>query len=390
MFIPEGFSFGAIASGIKKKGFDLGLIYAEKPALGVGVFTTNLVKAAPVLLGQEVLTRNNKFRAIIVNSGCANACTGEAGLLDAKEISSYLAQKLNCSPEEILPASTGVIGERLPKEKIIKAIPSLIEKLSPERYQDFAKAIMTTDAFPKIASRQIEISGVKINILGIAKGAGMIAPNMATMLAFLLTDISLPQERLAKILKAVVNKTFNRITVDGDTSTNDTVYLMASGQKKEVEKKDMTTFEKALYEVCYELASFIVKDGEGATKLVKISVTNAKSEEKALKMAKTIANSLLVKTALFGEDPNWGRFLAAMGRAGVNFDPNKVDIYVNKIKIVENGLGIGKENENKAHLEMKKPNFSITIDLKEGDYKAYYLTCDLSYDYVKINAEYRT
>ncbi|OAG28774.1 hypothetical protein TH606_00435 [Thermodesulfatator autotrophicus] len=388
--MPEGFSFSAVASGIKKEALDLGLIYAEKPVQGAGVFTSNLVKAAPVLLAQGLLAKRNAFRAILVNSGCANACTGEEGLNDAQEISSYLAQKLNCLPEEILPASTGVIGERLPKEKIIEAIPPLIEGLSPDKYQDFAKAIMTTDAFPKIASRQIEISGEKINILGIAKGAGMIAPNMATMLAFLLTDTSLAQDKIYKILKDTVDKTFNRITVDGDTSTNDTVYLLASGYKKKIEDRNIDSFKKALYEVCYELASFIVKDGEGATKLVKIKIINAENENRAVKIAQTVANSLLVKTAFFGEDPNWGRFLAAMGRAGINFDPNKVDIYINEIKIVENGLGTGKESENRAHLEMKKPNFVVTIDLKQGRAEAQYLTCDLSYDYVKINAEYRT
>jgi len=298
---------------------------------------------------------------------------------------------LGCNLTNILPASTGVIGERLPKDKIINSLPNLCANLSTDGVEQFARAIMTTDAFPKIASRKINIPSGEITILGIAKGAGMICPNMATMLAFILTDAELSPVFLKETLKKNVALTFNRISVDGDTSTNDTVYMMANAISGKIDtQEDQKLFDQACYEICYELAKFIVKDGEGATKLVQIKVINADNEEKALIIAKTIANSLLSKTAFFGEDPNWGRFLAAMGRAGVSFNPEKTDIYINQIKIVANGLGQGKEQEKLAHQEMTKNEFTLTIDLKEGNASAEYLTCDLSYDYVKINAEYRT
>ncbi|NPA49369.1 MAG: bifunctional glutamate N-acetyltransferase/amino-acid acetyltransferase ArgJ [Thermodesulfobacteria bacterium] len=392
MEIPRGFLFNALAAGIKKEGLDLGLIWSEKEAVAAATFTQNVVKAAPVILGHTFLEHGKRARAILVNSGCANACTGEDGLKDAEEILGALASITGTPVETILPASTGVIGERLPVNSIKERLGELFSGLSPEKYEPFARAMMTTDTFPKIVSRRLALpSGLEGTILGFAKGAGMIAPNMATMLAFVLTDLGGEKTFLQKTLQKAVEFSFNRITVDGDTSTNDTVYLLANGLQGEMSgHQDQETFEEALQELCQELARLIVKDGEGATKLVRVRLEGARTEAEALTLAKTVANSLLVKTAFFGEDPNWGRILAAMGRAGINFDPYQVDIYINQIQIVKNGLGKGKEAEGLAHQEMKKPEFILTIKLKEGNSSAEVLTCDLSYEYVKINAEYRT
>lgn len=392
MELPRGYLFNGLFSGIKKTGLDLGLIWSEKGAQAAGVFTENLVKAAPVLLGRDFLEKGLLIKGILVNSGCANACTGEAGLKDAHEILKDLALIADTAPEAILPASTGVIGERLPVESIKSRLRKLWEGLSPERYDLLAQAMMTTDTFPKIVSRSFTLSsGKRGTLLGFAKGAGMIAPHMATMLAFVLSDVEVERDFLQESLKEAVEVSFNRITVDGDTSTNDTVYLLANGLSGKIEtSKDKQIFQKELLKVCSELARLIVKDGEGATKLVKVKVEGLRTEREALILAKTIANSLLVKTAFFGEDPNWGRILAAMGRSGVEFDPYEVDIFVNEIQIVERGLGKGKEWEEEAHKEMKAPEFVLTIRLREGNSSAEVLTCDLSYEYVKINAEYRT
>ncbi len=391
MELPRGFLFNAISAGIKKEGPDLGLIWSEKEALAAGVFTRNLVKAAPVILGKRLLEKNVRVRGILVNSGCANACTGEAGLEDARIILKELSAIAGVPEGAILPASTGVIGERLPKTKIIARLRELWEGLSPRKYELLARAMMTTDTFPKVISHHLTLpSGKEGTLVGFAKGAGMIAPNMATMLAFVLTDIEVDLPFLQEALQQAVEMSFNRITVDGDTSTNDTVYLLANGERGALSREDKDTFQAGLLKLCRELARLIVKDGEGANKLVRIRLEGARKETEAILLARTVADSLLVKTAFFGEDPNWGRILAAMGRAGVHFDPYRVDIFINQIQIVENGLGKGKEAEKLAHKEMKKPEFVLTIRLKEGNSSAEILTCDLSYEYVKINAEYRT
>ncbi len=391
--VPKGFLFAAVSCGLKKSDqLDLGLIFCPQGARCAGVFTQNLVKAAPVVLGEERV-RRGFTRGILVNSGCANACTGVQGLEDARNILEELAKVLDISAEEILPASTGVIGARLPVEKMSKSLPKLVKKLSPEGYEHVARAMMTTDTMPKVVERTFELPEGSARILGLAKGAGMIAPHMATMLAFVLTDVQIDPEYLTEILRKAVEHSFNRITVDGDTSTNDTVYALASGLAGlEVHKgtKVGALFAEALTDTCKELARLIVKDGEGAHKLVTICVQGASTEEKALQLARIVADSLLVKTAIFGEDPNWGRILAAMGRAGILFDPNQVDIYIDQVQIVSNGLGLGNEAERAAHLVMKNSEFAILIDLKEGVKEANILTCDLSYDYVRINAEYRT
>lgn len=385
---PKGFVFNAVRAGLKKEGYDFALIFSEQEASCAGVFTTNLVKAAPVLLGQERI-KEGKAQAILVNSGCANACTGDLGLEDARILSQRAADLLQIKTSRILPASTGVIGERLPLNQMERILPDLVQGLSPEKAPLVAQAMMTTDTFPKLVKRNLSDGENEITILGLAKGAGMIAPHMATMLAFIITDASLSSRELENILQKATEVSFNRITVDGDTSTNDTVYALANGKigLNEGQKKK---FEEAFIDICQELAYLIVKDGEGATKTVWIKVKGALDNEAAIRLARCISNSLLVKTALFGEDPNWGRIMAAMGRSGVKFDPYQVDIYIDDVQIVKNGLSLGKEKEREAHQKMKKQEFNLIIDLKIGTGKGEILTCDLSYDYVKINAEYRT
>ncbi len=389
--MPKGFLFNAVSAGIKAPGrLDLGLIFSERPSVAVGTFTTNLVKAAPVLIGQSRLP-SSSVRGILVNSGCANACTGSLGLEDAERLLKEAARLLAVEEKELLPASTGVIGERLPLGKMLSVLPELVSGLSADKVEPLAQAIMTTDTFPKVAERVLPLGSSEVRLLGIAKGAGMIAPHMATMLAFILTDAQIPAPVWQDLLREAVNLSFNRITVDGDMSTNDTVYALANGASGlPLGSQDLAQFSRLLKELCQELAYLIVKDGEGATKTVRIRVCGAEDEEKALTMARTVANSLLVKTAFFGEDPNWGRILAALGRSGVEFDPYQVDLFFDEVCLVKNGLSRGKEAEAKAYEIMKKREFTLTILLKRGNADAEVWTSDLSYEYVKINAEYRT
>ncbi len=389
--MPKGFLFNAVSAGIKAPGrLDLGLIFSERPSVAVGTFTTNLVKAAPVLIGQSRLP-SSSVRGILVNSGCANACTGSLGLEDAERLLNEAARLLAVEEKELLPASTGVIGERLPLGKMLSVLSELVSGLSADKVEPLAQAIMTTDTFPKVAERVLPLGSSEVRLLGIAKGAGMIAPHMATMLAFILTDAQIPAPVWQDLLREAVSLSFNRITVDGDMSTNDTVYALANGASGlPLGSQDLAQFSRLLKELCQELAYLIVKDGEGATKTVRIRVCGAEDEEKALTMARTVANSLLVKTAFFGEDPNWGRILAALGRSGVEFDPYQVDLFFDEVCLVKNGLSRGKETEAKAHEIMKKREFTLTILLKRGNADAEVWTSDLSYEYVKINAEYRT
>lgn len=388
----KGFSFSGVVSGLKKNGQkDLGLIYSEVPASVAGVFTRNRVQAAPVLVDRERI-KKGLCRAVIVNSGNANCCTGDQGTKDAISEARLAADGLNISEEMVLVASTGVIGKPLALNKIEAAVPELVKSLSPGGINDFAQAIMTTDTVLKIVSRNGNIGGSGFNIKGVAKGAGMICPDMATMLCFVCTDAGASPGYLEEVLLSSVEKSFNRITIDGDTSTNDTVLVMANGMSGAVvgSRADKTYFQELLDEILNELAKMVVKDGEGATKLVDIIVKGAGSESDAEKIAKTIANSSLVKTALFGEDANWGRILAAAGRAGVEFDPELADICFDDVLMVKNGMGCGDAAEREATKVLKKPEFSITVDLKTGDGKASVLTCDFSIDYVKINADYRS
>jgi glutamate N-acetyltransferase/amino-acid N-acetyltransferase len=390
--ICKGFLFSGVAAGLKKNGQkDLGLIFSEVPAVVAGVFTTNKVQAAPVLLDRKRIGKGF-CRAVIANSGSANCCTGEHGMKDAVSQARLAAEGLNISEELVFVASTGVIGKPLALDNIRAAVPGLVKSLSPGGLDDFAGAIMTTDTVPKIVSKTGKIGGGNFSITGVAKGAGMICPDMATMLCFVCTDAEVSRGVLQKILSSSVKKSFNRITIDGDTSTNDTILLMANGMsgacvKNSAEKE---YFSVILDEVLLSLAKMVVKDGEGATKLVDIVVKGAKSAGEAEKIAKTVANSNLVKTALFGEDANWGRIFAAAGRSGVEFDPGIVDIFFDDVMMVNNGIGCGDEAEAKATRILKKPEFAITVDLKRGKGAASVLTCDFSIDYVKINADYRS
>lgn len=391
----KGFSAAAVKAGIRyKERLDLGLIFSEVPAIAAGVFTTNKVKAAPLLLDMERLGRG-KAQAIIVNSGNANACTGPEGMKAALSVSSLVAKELNIDEDLVQVASTGVIGEKVNVEPFAKAIPELAAKLSPDGFDDVAMAIMTTDTIPKTCFKKISIDGKQVSIMGIAKGSGMIMPDMATMLCFLVTDAQIVFPDLMSVVRSGVEKTFNRITVDGDTSTNDMVLAMANGAAKNTWIDDdnpegKQIFEEAVHEIFRELALAIVADGEGATKLVTIRITGARDDEGAMSAAQTIANSALVKTAFFGEDANWGRIIAALGRSDCAVNPDRVAIYFDEEQMVGDGVSLGKEAEKACTEVLKKNQFTLTVDLQDGHGTAEVYTCDFSIDYVKINADYRT
>ncbi|NOY68107.1 MAG: bifunctional glutamate N-acetyltransferase/amino-acid acetyltransferase ArgJ [Deltaproteobacteria bacterium] len=388
----KGFKAAGIAAGIKKnKEKDLGIIYCETDAVCAAVFTKNRVKAAPVLLDMERV-RAGTCRAVIANSGNANCCNGDAGMACAVEMAAAVARALKIPETEVLVASTGVIGNPFPIEKIIQKTPNLVSLLSKDGFPDFASAIMTTDTVPKLIFRTGEIDGVPFSVTGVAKGSGMIRPDMATMLCFVCTDIGIDADRLQAALSRANEKSFNRITVDGDTSTNDTVIVMANGASGAIVKtgEDYLVFSNILDDILFRLAKMIVADGEGATKCVTIIVNNAASDTEARAAADTVANSNLVKTALFGQDPNWGRIMGALGRSGAAFDPDCVDIFFNDAQMVASGQGCGDAAEARAAQILKQPEFDIIIDLHAGDGTASVLTCDLSEEYIRINADYRS
>ncbi|MBW1836689.1 MAG: bifunctional glutamate N-acetyltransferase/amino-acid acetyltransferase ArgJ [Deltaproteobacteria bacterium] len=387
-----GFKAAGVIAGIKKNGEkDLGLIYSEAPAKVAGVFTKNIVQAAPVLLDKERI-KSGVCQAIIVNSGNANCCTGNRGLTDAKSMARLAASKLDISEDLVFVSSTGVIGQPLPIEKIEAAIPELVKSLLPEGVRDCARAIMTTDTFPKVFSRKGRLKDKTFTVTGIAKGSGMICPDMATMLCFVCTDVDVGQTLLKDALFTATERSFNRITVDGDTSTNDMVLIMANGRSEVTLERaeQINTFQEVLDGVLRNLAKQVVKDGEGATKLVEIAVKGALTRKDAYKIAQTVANSNLVKTAFFGEDANWGRILGATGRAGVSIDPAKIDVYFDDVLMVKNGMGCGDAAEEQATKVLKSQEFTISIDLKMGTGYESVFTCDFSLDYVKINADYRS
>ena len=387
-----GFQAAGVASGLKKNGKkDLGLLYSELPLTVAAMFTRNLVKAAPVLLDQQ-RTANGSCRAVIVNSGNANCCTGEQGMQDAIRMGHLVARELMVDEDDVLVSSTGVIGEPLPIDKIETAAPGLIKALAPDGISDFAEAIMTTDTEPKVVRRDGELAGKSFTVSGAIKGAGMIRPDMATMLCFVMTDIVARPDTLQKMLKKAVDRSLNRMTVDGDTSTNDTVILMANGHSgvDVISENQKDVFQSVLDETMIALAKWLVKDAEGATKLVEIVVTGAKTKADAHKIADTVANSPLFKTALFGEDANWGRILAAVGRAGIPIDPARMDIFFGSVQMVKGGFGCGKEAEAAATRVLKQDEFTVTIDLNLGQETDMVYTCDFSIDYVKINADYRS
>lgn len=388
----QGFKASAVKAGLKKdKELDLALIVSERETAVAGVFTTNKVVAAPVILTREH-TKNGRARAIIANAGNANACTGKAGFNDARRIAELVADKLGIESDEVLVASTGVIGQPLNVDNISEALPALVERLSPDGIPTAARAIMTTDSFAKISHFEGHAGGRPYRILGVAKGAGMIMPNMATMLCFIVSDIRIDSHALSDVLSSSVETTFNRITVDGDTSTNDTVLVMANGMAGNtvLTEADSKGFARGLETVMGELAQMIVQDGEGATKVIHMEIKGAQSASDALKAARTVGNSSLVKTACYGQDPNWGRIMAALGRADIAMDEEKVDIWVNDILIVSAGLGKGQEAEKKAAEIMVRKEYTITIDLHQGDFEDRIITCDLTHEYVSINASYRT
>ncbi len=394
MIEVPGFLGCGISCGIKKnRKKDIGLIVSLHPAGASGVFTTNVVKAAPVILGLERI-KGGKLQALVVNSGNANACTGKRGIEDAASTTRLVAKGLKIKESLVIPSSTGVIGVPLPMEKIKQAIPSLISGLSEVKLFDVAEAIMTTDSFPKYASQKVKIGRRVGTLCALGKGAGMIAPNMATMLCFILTDISIELSALKRALREVVDNSFNKIIVDGDTSTNDTVLILSNGvlgnETIRPHGRDYRRFKEALFNITTQIGEMIVKDGEGATKVVRVIVKGARTEKEAEKVARVIGTSLLVKTAFYGEDPNWGRIIAAAGRAGVGFDPMKVDLFFGNLRVVKNGVGVGMRNEKRASSIMKNSGFSVTLDLKEGKGRSFVVTSDTTVDYVKINAHYRT
>jgi glutamate N-acetyltransferase / amino-acid N-acetyltransferase len=390
--VPKGFLFSAVEAAIKKPGRkDLALIYSETESNMAGAFTTNMVKAAPVCVDISKI-QSGKGQAIIINSGNANACTGKKGMRDAMEMTRLVAQGLKLKTSRVYISSTGVIGSPLPMERIRTRMHDLRAGLGKFSIHDVAHAIMTTDTFPKVISRTVEMNGKTGTITGICKGAGMICPHMATMLCFLMTDIAVNQRTLDKTLRDAVKRSFNRITVDGDMSTNDTVLIMANGMLGNPEitgkSKSYRVFHDVLSDVTYELSKLIARDGEGATKFIEIEVKGARSETDAEKAAFSVANSNLVKTALYGNDANWGRIMAALGYSGIGFAEEKTDIYIGKVNVVRRGLSNGKDEE--ANKVLKAKDIRIIIDLHLGRSSARVLTCDLTEEYIRVNATYRT
>jgi len=363
-YIIEGFEASAVAAGLKKTGEqDVAMIVSQGPAVVAGVFTTNQVKAAPVLLTQDHV-QDGRARAIIANSGNANACTGKEGLQNARRTAELVARGLNMNPDEILVASTGVIGAQLDMDGIAGAVPGLIEKLASEGIKDAAKAIMTTDSFPKLSRFEGQAQEKPYNILGIAKGAGMIMPRMATMLCFVLSDIHIETADLKRAVTESAETTFNRISVDGDTSTNDMVLVMANGLAGNgfLDVEDLQEFTRGLNRVMEDQANMIVKDGEGATKVVQVKIRGAAT----------------------------GRIMGALGRSSIQMAEEKVGIWINDIQIVANGLGAGVHCERAAAEQMKGETFDLVIDLQQGEHADRLITCDLTHEYVSINADYRT
>jgi glutamate N-acetyltransferase/amino-acid N-acetyltransferase len=388
----RGFRAAGISAGIKANGNpDLALIVSDAAAQIAAVYTTNKVLAAPVLVSREHLERSGGIaRAIVVNSGCANSCTGDTGMRDARAMAEETARLIGCPVEQVLVASTGVIGVALPMDKVRSGIPAAFAALGADQGPAAARAIMTTDLAPKEAAARIIVGGREASIGGMCKGAGMIEPMMATMLGFLTTDAAMPRALLDRALREAVDQTFNAITVDGDSSTNDCVLLLASGASGvTIDEASYATFAAGLTAVCRELALAIVRGGEGATKLVQVNVTGAASAAEARKAAKVIANSLLVKTAIHGGDPNWGRLICAAGRAGVTLDASRAGVTMGSIVLFKDGQPHD-ELATAAAEYLRGTELTIGVDLGAGSASSTVWTCDLSAEYVRINADYRT
>jgi len=388
----RGFRFAGVSAGLRTEPGrkDLGVIVADSPVAAAGVFTTNRVKAAPVVVSAEHLKRG-QLQAITANSGSANCFTGRPGLKLARDSCAALADAVSCAAELIAPCSTGVIGHLYDLEKYRAGIREAAAALSRDGLYDFARAIMTTDTHPKIASARLKLGGAEVTIAGCAKGAGMIEPKMATMLAFMVTDAAVRPPQLRTALKHALPASFNAITVDGDMSTNDTLIIMASGAagNRALAGRDLAAFETAVSDVAAVIARELVRDGEGATKLVTVEVRGARSPADAERVARQIANSPLVKTAFFGCDPNVGRIIMAAGKAGVALDPDRFELMVGGVKVASRGALIVGTLEAAAS-KMREREFVITLDLRMGKARSQIVTCDLSFDYVKINAEYTT
>ena len=390
---PKGFKAAGVKAGIKKSGnLDLALIYTEKEAAVAGVFTKNAVAAAPVIVDKEHI-KDGKAHAIVANAGCANACTGETGLKNAQEMAKLAAAELGCDPYDVLVGSTGIIGVNLPMDKMAAGIKAAAAELSEEGSVNAGNAIITTDTYSKACSFAVEIGGKEVRFGAIAKGSGMIQPNMATMLCYISTDANIGAPLLQKTLSDIVEVTFNMISVDGDMSTNDTVLVLANGEAGNAEIQEGTEayskFYDALKTICQELSKRIAADGEGATKFLTINVNGTKTFEDAKTVAMSIAKSPLVKTAFFGEDPNWGRVICAVGYAGVPMVPEKTVIKFGDIPVYANGLGADFDAEKLSQV-MAEHDIVIDVEMGMGDASATVWSCDFSYEYVKINGEYHT
>ena len=390
MKLPKGFLASGVRAGIRKKRPDLGLIVAPGGASAAAVFTKNAFQAAPVVLSKAALRASGgRVKAVVVNAGCANAVTGREGLDAAKRVRARAAELVRCNQNEVFLASTGVIGVVLPYKKITDSLPDSVTRLSTSGIDALSHAILTTDVGPKLAQATFSLGGKRGRIVGVAKGAGMIHPNMATMLGFVMTDAAIEPAALQRVLKSAVDRSFNAISVDGDTSTNDTVLLLASGKLGNAANADLADFQRALDAVCRELSWMIVRDGEGATRVMQLEVTGAKSERDAKLAAHAIATSPLVKTALHGGDPNWGRILAALGRSGARFSVKRVSLAAANVQLVRNGEPLPYREKDAARV-FARERVPITLDLGSGKASAVVLSSDLGHDYVSLNADYRS
>src|SRR5690625_3903839 len=390
---PNGFHVGGVHSGVKRRRNDLGIIYSEQPAHAAAVYTLNQIQAAPLHVTKESIQTEQKLQAVVVNSGNANACTGAQGKKDAYQMRETTAQKFQVPTHYVAVASTGIIGLDMPMDKITPHIEQLAIGRSNEHAAECGESILTIDTFYKSICFEIVIDGKNVSMAGAAKGSGMIEPNMGTMLGFITTDVAIESDVLQTALKEVVDETFNCITVDGDTSTNDMVLVLANGlagnNSLTPEHDDWDTFMDLLTNTCEELAKQIARDGEGASKLIEVEVTGTKTDEDAKKIAKSIVGSSLVKTAVYGTDANWGRIIAAVGYSGVEINPNKIDIAIGPLQLLKNSESTG-FSEEEATAYLQNDTVVITVHLHNGEGKGKAWGCDLTYDYVRINASYRS
>ena len=391
--VPKGYSFAAHDAGFRYQGRDdVALIVSDRPAAGAGVFTKNLFQAAPVTVARQNLQSGETIRAFLANAGQANACTGAQGIANCKETLALVAERLGLEPEDILPASTGVIGPQLKMDIWRAQAPALAGKLGQCSPIQAAKAIMTTDAFPKMAWGSVEYDGGEVRLFGMAKGAGMICPNMATMLCFIVCDAQVDNERWQEMLASAVDASFNAVTVDGDTSTNDCVLAMANGASgvRVQTEGELAALSEALREVCQALAYMVVEDAEGGTRIIRVHVTGAEDNMQAETCARAVGHSPLVKTAMFGRDANWGRIVAAVGRSGADFDPENVTVAIGGIPVFAEGQPVEGDLDALLAPHMRRTEVAVDIDLGAGDGEYLLLASDLGYDYVKINGDYRS